>query len=116
MFEPGAAKVIKGDCIDPGECCGKGDGANASGLKYILPTQMFGKDGSGANVRELDATGLSAAMLLLEASRRRRHHSADREKDYAVLRLGKALPAGIHLALWTVALLVQTLLVRAPRL
>ena len=39
---------------------------------------------------------------------------ADREG--CLRRLGKALPAGIHLALRTVALLVQTLLVQAPRL
>ena len=34
----------------------------------------------------------------------------------SLLRLGQALPAGIYVALRTVALLVQALLVRAPRL
>ena len=50
MVEPGAAKVIKGDCINPGGRGGKCGGANASALKYIqihVVIANVGKDGNG---------------------------------------------------------------------
>jgi hypothetical protein len=44
------------------------------------------------------------------------HEELFADREGCLLRLGQALPAGIHMALRTVALLVQTLLVRAPQL